>query len=89
MMGMAVGAREEVFRINCPKGFCEFCFTGACTIASLTLIFKTLVPYWPMIIDFKASGDVSNVVELPALTTWEPGQDLSHNTLELNLPQNC
>jgi hypothetical protein len=69
-----------VFRITHAEGFCDFGFTGKTTMEILTLIFKTLVPDWPVILDFKAIRDVSNVIEIPMLTTWEPEHDMSHDT---------
>jgi hypothetical protein len=43
MMRTAVSGSEEMFRITYNKWFCEFDFTGKCTMGTLTMIFKTLV----------------------------------------------
>jgi hypothetical protein len=84
--GTAISGRTEIFRIRYNEGFCKFEFTGTCTMAIPTMIFKSLTQDWPVIIDFRASRDVSNVVELPTLTSWEPEQDLSHDTREIAFP---
>jgi hypothetical protein len=34
----------------------------------LILIFKELVPDWPVILEFKANMDVLNAIEIPTLT---------------------
>jgi hypothetical protein len=74
VMGTAISGRQEVFR------------SGRRTMAILTLIFKSLIPDWPVIIGFSTSMDVSNVVELSAVASWEPEQDLSQDAREIELP---
>jgi hypothetical protein len=87
MMGTAVSGSEEVFRIRYDKGFCEFGFIGKCKMAILAFIFKSLIPDWLVIIVFSASRNVSDVVELPALTSWEPEQDVAQDAREIKIPQ--
>jgi hypothetical protein len=45
----------------------------------------SLTQNWPVINGLGASMDVSNVVELPTLTSLEPEQDLSRDTREIIL----
>jgi hypothetical protein len=79
MMGTAVSGNEEIFRIRYLKGSYEFGLTGKYTMSLLTIIFKTLVPDWPIILDFKAARGVTNIIEMYTFTNLEPEQDLSQD----------
>jgi hypothetical protein len=59
MMGTAISGNDQVIHITSDKGFCEFGYTGMVTIRILTMIFKSLIPDWPIILDFRASKDIS------------------------------
>jgi hypothetical protein len=86
IMGIAVSGSEEISRIRYLKGFCGFGLTGKWKMGILTLIFKSLIQDLPMILDFKDSRNLTNVIELPALTQWEPEQDLSQDARGVELP---
>jgi hypothetical protein len=87
MMGTEVSGGEDIFRIRYLKGFCEFAFTGKCTIGLLTVIFKTLVRGSPTISDFKALRDVTNVIEMQTLIECEPDQDIPQDAREIEPPK--
>jgi hypothetical protein len=86
VMGTAVSGSQEHFRVKYNRGFVEFGVTGKYTIGLLTQIFKARVPAWNMILEARASRDAMNVIEIRALTEWEPGQDLSQDNREVITP---
>jgi hypothetical protein len=85
--GTEVSGSEDVYRVRYRIGFCEFGMTRMGTVQILALIFKSLIPDWPMIIDAKAIRDVFNVIELSAMTQLQREQDLSRDTTELKPPK--
>jgi hypothetical protein len=68
MMGTEVSGREETSKINYAGEFCRFRITGTYTMMRLTLVFKTLIPDWQIII---SGGHVDTV---------GPEQDVSLET---------
>jgi hypothetical protein len=67
LMGTAVSGSGEVYRVSYERGFCEFGLTGTAKLQILTMIFKSLISDWQMILDTQASRNVLNVIELKAL----------------------
>jgi hypothetical protein len=67
MMGTAVSGSEEIFKVCYTRRFCRFGITGVCTMRSLTLIFRTLIPDWQIIPAGTGMIDVIDGIEIDVI----------------------
>jgi hypothetical protein len=74
MMRTAVSGSEETFKIRCSGGFRRF------GITLLTLVFRTLILGWQIILSGAGTRDASSEIEMATLTQWRPEQDFFLDT---------